>query len=196
MTFQETCYAVVPNIISKDAVMLMQRQVEIMINAMYYLQKVKEEDFYWGDHYTPKAVNAYGHPITEGLLEMLRPRVESITGVLLHPSYSFLRRYFNGSTLHRHRDRPSCQYSVTFTLESEREGWPIWLSDRDGNPKEVVLRPGDGLIYRGDMLTHWREKLTGKRHTQVFLHYVEVDGQNDQWKLDKRPILGVGPNTK
>ena len=37
---------------------------------------------------------------------------------------------------------------------------------------------------------HWREPYHGSEHRQVFLNYVDVDGEYTNWKYDKRECLG------
>jgi len=52
------------------------------------------------------------------------------------------------------------------------------------------MKPGDMLIYRGDVVEHWREPLWGQNHAQVFLHYNEKEGQYNI-PYDGRPLLGM-----
>jgi hypothetical protein len=58
----------------------------------------------------------------------------------------------------------------------------------------VSLNPGDGLIYRGCDCYHWREPFAGDHLAQVFLHYVDQNGPNTEWKYDKRPRLSGPPD--
>ena len=55
--------------------------------------------------------------------------------------------------------------------------------------REVLLAPGDMLIYRGCELEHWREAFKGEYCVQVFLHY-NRQGKKDN-KFDGRPFLGL-----
>ncbi len=58
----------------------------------------------------------------------------------------------------------------------------------DGMP--IHMKPGDMIIYRGDVVEHWREPLWGNNHAQVFLHYNEKEGQYNI-PYDGRPLLGM-----
>ena len=64
----------------------------------------------------------------------------------------------------------------------------------------IPLEPGDGVIYRGCEVEHWREAFdapTGSWQTQVFLHYVDKNGPyGDFCKFDSRPALGLSHTTK
>ncbi|TMQ17938.1 MAG: hypothetical protein E6J90_17605 [Deltaproteobacteria bacterium] len=142
-----------------------------------------------GDAQVPDAPVAYGDPHMEMLLERARARVEQATGLRLWPTYSYFRVYRRGSLLKAHRDRPACEISMSLNLGmSADEPWPLWIAGPTGTAS-VPLNPGDGLVYRGCDCYHWREPFTGNYLAQVFLHYVDQDGPNAEWKFDKRPCL-------
>lgn len=142
-----------------------------------------------GDAQIADAPVAYGDPHLDTLLETVRGRVERATGFRLWPTYSYLRVYKRGNLLKAHRDRPSCEVSMTVNLGMNADApWPIWIAGPKGIAS-VSLNPGDGLIYRGCDCYHWREPFDGSHLAQVFLHYVDRDGPNKEWKYDKRVRL-------
>jgi hypothetical protein len=56
---------------------------------------------------------------------------------------------------------------------------------------------GDAIIYKGQEKVHWREPYKeGKWQAQVFLHYVDANGPNAEWKYDKRPKLSHHKQSK
>jgi hypothetical protein len=123
--------------------------------------------------------------IFEILLENKRKKMEELTGLSLFSTYSFFRMYTKFSDLKKHKDRPSCEISVTICLGSDGTSWPIYM---DG--QAVDLEPGDAAIYLGCDLLHWRNKFLGDWHAQCFLHYVDANGQFKDYKYDKRNKLG------
>lgn len=141
----------------------------------------------------------YGLPVFELLLAMLKPKIEESYGKKLHPTYSFFRIYKNGHDLKKHKDRPSCQVSVTLNLLYNTDFlWPIYV---DGFP--LGMKAGEGVIYKGCEQLHWRDPLVWTNyegeenneknmvHVQVFLHYIEAGGQFDpEFKYDGREKLG------
>jgi YD repeat-containing protein len=142
-----------------------------------------------GDNQIADAPVVYGDPHLDTLLETVRGRVEDATGVRLWPTYSYLRIYQRGNVLQAHRDRPSCEISMTVNIGmSAGAPWPIWIAGPKGIAS-VALNPGDGLIYRGCDCYHWREPFDGDHLAQVFLHYVDRNGSNTEWKYDKRARL-------
>ena len=127
---------------------------------------------------------AYGDPFMDTLLVSLLPRVEKCSGLELFPTYSYFRVCKRGDVLPKHRDRPSCEISMTLCLGCDLP-WPFWLEGPNGMIR-VELKPGDGVVYRGVECTHWREAFEGTQVVQVFLHYVDKDGPYAEWKFDKR----------
>lgn len=149
-----------------------------------------------GDAQISDAPIAYGDPHFDSLLERVRGRVEQATGYGLWPTFSYLRVYRRGHLLKAHRDRLSCEISVTVNLGMiADEPWPIWIAGPEGIAS-VSLNPSDGLIYRGCDCYHWREPFAGNHLAQVFLHYVDRNGPQTEWKYDKRPRLSRPPDEK
>ena len=157
----------------------------------YALERAESNEIALGDAQIGDAKVAYGDPHLDTLLEKLRTGVERVCRLRLWPTYSYLRVYKRGNLLKAHRDRPSCEISMTVNLGMSADApWPIWIAGPMG-VASVALRPGDGLIYRGCDCYHWREPFSGRHLAQVFLHYVDRDGPNAEWKFDKRPRLST-----
>ena len=105
---------------------------------------------------------------------------------------SYSRVYLPGAWLKKHTDRPACEVSATLTLAQKGEkDWPIGIQTRDGHPVEVILKPGDMLIYSGMDMPHWRDPFEGEWQVQAFLHYVRKDGPHANCVFDTRPRLGA-----
>jgi hypothetical protein len=141
------------------------------------------------DAQVPDAWSAHGDLFMDGLLLDTLPLAEEVTQAKLFPTYSYFRVYKNGDVLAKHKDRPSCEISLSVCLGYEAETpWPIWIEGTAG-VTAIELMPGDALFYRGIECAHWREALIGERAVQVFLHYVDQNGPYAEWKFDKRPSL-------
>lgn len=155
----------------------------------YALARAASGKMAYGDTLLETTLCEYGNPKMETLLEETRPKIAQWTGLNLLPTYSYFRVYKNGDVLRRHRDRPSCEISITINLGYlAPEPWPIFVETPMGTV-EASLRASDGLIYRGCDCTHWRERFDGEYLVQVFLHYVDADGPFAYWKYDKRTRL-------
>lgn len=147
----------------------------------------------WDDNQVPNTYSHYGDIAMEILLKNLKPLMEEQTNKKLYENYSYARIYKYGDILERHIDRFSCEISTTLNLGGDP--WPIYLDptgEKGNEGIEVNLRPGDMLIYKGNILEHWRYAFTGTDCVQVFLHYndAQTEGSQDN-KYDTRPFLGL-----
>jgi hypothetical protein len=139
----------------------------------------------WTDDQIPNTYSHYADPVMETLLMKVLPVMKKETGLELVPTYSYARAYKKGDTLHKHKDRPSCEISTTIHLGGDQ--WSIFI---EGN--KVILEVGDMLVYSGCELEHWREPFEGDICGQVFLHYNHLNGKfADKNKFDGRPMLGL-----
>ena len=128
---------------------------------------------------------SHGEFACETLLETLWPVIEQSVGEELIPTYSYSRLYVNENKLEKHTDRPSCEISVTLQLgRSHHYAWPIYMGER-----RYDMAEGDGVIYSGCDVEHWRDKCDGPPgyySGQVFLHYVRAKGPYAEFAGDKR----------
>tara|TARA_B100000131_G_scaffold322296_1_gene375745 strand:- start:2297 stop:2884 length:588 start_codon:yes stop_codon:yes gene_type:complete len=151
---------------------------------------------YSGDPQVPNCHSVYGDPAFDTVLAMSTGLIERVIGKKLIPQYSYSRIYKKGAILHKHTDRPECEYSVTLSLGGDDKNWPFWIKDSSGNDLEISLDPGDCLVYHGTKLEHWREEYTGTCQYQIFMHYVDADGEFKDRTFDDRPNLGLPADTK
>jgi hypothetical protein len=62
---------------------------------------------------------------------------------------------------------------------------------------EIKLKPGDMLVYRGNLLEHWRNDFEGENCGQVFLHYNDINTSGAQENIyDTRPDVGLPSDFK
>jgi hypothetical protein len=145
--------------------------------------------FDYGDTQVEKAFSAGSPPITETLLDVVTPVLAQAINCELYPTYSYLRIYVKGAVLAKHVDRHSCEISATVPISFDSANiWPLFIETGD-QVTRVDLEAGDALIYKGIEIPHWREPFAGERQVQVFLHYVQKDGDYREFKFDKRPEL-------
>ena len=98
----------------------------------YAVKKSLSGSMALGDVQVPGTPSCYGDTFMEMLLELFRPRLERLTGLKLHPTYSYFRIYKHGDVLESHTDRPSCEISLSLTLGFEAaKPWPIFFEVND-----------------------------------------------------------------
>ncbi len=158
----------------------------------YFTLRVQNDPSLKGDTQAENSACVYGDPAFDMVMAMSCPLVEKILGKRLIPQYTYARIYYDGSVLEKHRDRPECQHSISLSLGQEADKlWPLWIEDRDGKQHASNLEAGDALIYNGTELTHWRDKFEGTSQHQLFMHYVDADGEFKNRVFDGRPNLGL-----
>ena len=183
---------------------LMKRQVARTMFDTRYISPFTTEFGVWNDEQVPETYSHYGDIAMDTLLLKTQPVMEKHTGMKLIPTYSYARIYKKGDVLHRHKDRFSCEISTTMNLGGD--DWPIYIEPnpkkggvKDGqyksdmtDGKKVTLKPGDMLVYKGNLCEHWREAFDGEDCGQVFLHYnnAETPGA-DKNIYDSRLHLGL-----
>ena len=157
----------------------------------YFTLRVQNDNL-GGDEQAPNSHCVYGDPAFDMAMFMSTEDIGNIVGKKLIPQYTYARIYKNGSDLKIHSDRPECQYSVTLSLGGEYEKpWPIWIKDYAGNMNEVPLDVGDMVVYHGTELEHWRDKFEGNAQYQLFMHYVDAEGEFKDRVFDGRSNLGL-----
>jgi hypothetical protein len=114
-----------------------------------------------------------------------RQLIEKNIKLKLLPTYSYFRVYTYQSDLPKHKDRPSCEISVTVHINSDGTPWEIYVGD-----KKYITKPGDAVLYKGCEIDHWREPFKGDWHAQTFLHYVNLNGPNKNFYMDQRRMWG------
>tara|TARA_R110000803_G_scaffold53214_1_gene109170 strand:- start:1301 stop:1915 length:615 start_codon:yes stop_codon:yes gene_type:complete len=198
MSFKNKKYIVIKNAIPERLAnfaykyFLLKRKVATTMFDSKFISPMTEYFGVWNDKQVPDTYSHYSDILMETLLTELLPVMERKTGLKLNPNYSYARIYKKGDVLERHKDRFSCEISTTMHLGGG--DWDIYLETDVLNSKvvKVLLKPGDMLVYRGNELEHWRDKLSFNDCGQVFLHYnnIKTKGSKEN-RYDRRPHLGL-----
>lgn len=135
-----------------------------------------------GDPQVPRSHAYYNLPVCNILLGQLASKVSELAKKKLKPTYSYCRVCFKGADLKPHKDRESCEYSVTINL-SQTHPWLIYMGKRG-----VTQKPGDGVLYKGCEIEHSRPEFKGDEYVQLFLHYVDSDGPYRNFVYDQKKV--------
>jgi len=124
------------------------------------------------------SINVYMEWITTIIhREYLTSIIEKETDLKLIPTYSFVRKYFKGSTLMSHTDRDACEISLTYCISGQE--WGIDMGDNT-----VITKIGNGVIYKGCEIPHGRSKPSSGEVIQVFSHWVISGGAKSKNAYD------------
>jgi len=184
----------------------------------YWGDKLDQFAYFEEEGQVDNSISRYSHPQYRQIHTHIRRKLENIIGKKLYNTYYYDRFYYPGQELTRHADRDACEISVTVHVSTNLEGkdadWPIWIKTPDiytdkmksqilvpGENRSVVLKPGDGMIYKGCERPHWREAMPTQYektlfgfkkkekeelyYHQIFFHYVIADGIRAHFAWDR-----------
>lgn len=139
----------------------------------------------------------YADPMVEIVLDASTKLVAETCGKDIAPTYSYFRIYQEGEELEPHVDRESCEISVTVNVANTGEKSGIWMHYKNNPPVEMILEPGEAVVYKGCESRHWRYPLKeGQQVVQFMLHYVDKNNCNAHYQFDGRPDLGYSEITR
>lgn len=145
----------------------------------------------YGYHYPPMLFFLWG----------LTPIVSEIVGRKLLPTYHYLRIYREGDICRVHHDRPSCEHSLSLTLDySDGVPWPLDVGKANSQPSakveedfgaedfaSVPMNVGDGVLYQGVNHRHGRlQPNPNAWSAHLFLHWVDADGPHRDHAFDRQ----------
>jgi len=211
MSFKKNGYVVIKKAIDPNIAdfvykyFLLKRKVARTLFDTRYISPFTDYWGVWNDTQVPETYSHYGDVAMDTLLTEVKPIMQKETGLELIETYAYARIYKKGDILHRHKDRFSCEISTTMNLGGD--DWPIYIATKESDGTfakdesyqasktkgiKVKLHPGDMLVYRGNILEHWREAFKGENCGQVFLHYNNKKTKgSEENKFDRRPHLGL-----
>jgi len=130
----------------------------------------------------------YNDALSISILNTLTPVVSNILKKDVLPSYTYSRVYTKNTELISHRDRDSCEISLTLNIfQTGSEIEKFYVSDKDKKhclPEEITTintNMGDAILFWGQDNSngswHWRDPTRSDEHLQSFLHWVYADGK-------------------
>ena len=199
--FKDNGYLPISNLI-KDSDSL-RYPVPLNRGSFTYHGSIDQFQFDPKEHQVEGSLSRYNFPAYKDLHFLIKKEVENILEMKLYPTYYYDRFYFANQELKVHRDRPACEISVTLQMSTNKEEpWDIWFKNYNNEDVSVTMNNGDGCIYRGNDLFHWRKPLKSKYnkfqnyyrklkkldddtyHHQAFFHYVNADGPCLEYAFD------------
>jgi hypothetical protein len=169
--FREKGYAPLRNLIHPFTLAALRR---------YYRHAIRCGAIPLGDVQSARRYAAHNESVARFFHHQIAGAVSAVVGEPVKPSYVYLASYLSGAELKKHIDRGQCEFSVTLCLDFSPEpdmatSWPIRLDTPEGTVT-VYQALGDGLVYRGTQVPHYRHVLPpGRTSTSIFFHYVPTN---------------------
>lgn len=193
--------------IEKKYVVLEQILPSYYISSLqnFFRQYVSNGFMPFDDGQVKRRYYQHNLPIAQFFHHSFTRLMSKIVGIEVKPSYVYAASYIEDADLAPHLDREQCEYSISFQVdylpepengvspwglyvsplkedqsESINLSWDEFPEDNSTNQEvmKINLKNGDGLVYKGRELIHYRYKLP-KNHqsTSLFFHYVAHDYQ-------------------
>ena len=166
-------YKLIENFLNKEELNLLRKYALYKLNDLHNTGILDKS-------VAPYCLDYEDDDLMHTILESKMSLIEKETELKLFPTYAYWRWYPYGSALYPHKDRPSCEISVTVNIYKTKD-WPLIIND-----KKINVDSGHGVIYLGIEDKHSREgTYEGDGFAQLFLHYVDKNGffthhKNDQ----------------
>jgi len=191
--YEKKGFVVKRNLLHKQTLNLLKLQFKMLEQCTYIQQNIDYSNkSYFQDTQVKNSFHWYGTYSFESLMLILQEDYEQILNKKLYPCYSYARIMHQGADMEKHKDRPSCQYSVTICIDEDLNNpYPIFIEDYASKTHRVHLKAGDALFCNGTELNHWREEYQGEEQIQAFLHYVDATGPYSEFRFDGRLSLGL-----
>lgn len=166
-SLEDNNFLIIPNFISKERTRILKQDFEDYC----------EDNEIGGDTHVPESSSTDNYI---SFLELLCEKTSTISEIIKEPvlpTYCYGRVYKKGGTLSIHRDRPSCEISISLHLGGDHE-WKFCVESPNKKHHCIELYAGDAILYLGNRAHHYREgSYQGNNYTQVFLHYVRSRGE-------------------
>ena len=114
-------------------------------------------------------------PFIQVLCESVNPLCDYL-GEKILPSFCYSRVYYTNSELPIHLDRTECEIAISCNIDGDMP-WPFYIENSKGEECEIVMRPGNAIIYLGKKAPHWRNRYLGRFSVQAMFFYVRTYGE-------------------
>ncbi len=132
----------------------------------------------------PTEIKPLTNPLKNRLDTEVRPIFEDwFGGDLVRTSIYGVRRYREGALLRMHVDtlRTHVVSAIINVGQSVASHWPLVILDHDGLEHNIVMQPGDLLLYESAKLVHGRPtRFKGDYYDNIFIHYMPVVGWEEE----------------
>ena len=153
--------------------------LQVAAARRYYRALIAEGFLPLGDAEWPDRYFATKEPLAYFFHQQLTTVVSLVAGEPVKPSFCVFASYRPGAELPPHRDREQCEYSLSILIDHSPEPvdvspWPLYLKPPGASSATPLAAGlGDGVLYYGREVTHYRERLTAAEFCSFwFFFYV------------------------
>lgn len=151
----------------------------IVAMRTYYARVLEEGFVYLSDGQVPLRYAMLREPLMAFYHGQIRALFEAVAGEPIKCSYPYFGAYRTGAVLEKHVDRAPCEWTASLLIDElpRPDGisdWSLFLELPTEECTPMLMGIGDGSIYLGRKLPHYRDAFTGQLMTCHFYHYVKA----------------------
>lgn len=152
----------------------------IVAMRAYYTRVLEEGFVHFRDRQVPLRFAEHSEPLMVFYHAQIRDLFEAVVGEPLKCSYPYFGAYRTGAVLEKHVDREQCEWTASLLIDElprpeAMSDWSLYLDLPSGEAVALRMGLGDGSLYKGRELPHYRDAFTGELMTCHFYHYVPAD---------------------
>ncbi|MDQ3363825.1 MAG: hypothetical protein M3680_00130 [Myxococcota bacterium] len=156
------------------------RGTHVVAMREYYRRVLEGGYVHFGDNQVPLRFAEHNEPLMVFYHAQVRHLFEVIVGEPIKCSYPYFGAYRSGAVLEKHTDREQCEWTASLLIDElprpeEMSDWSLYLELQSGASVPMLMGLGDGSLYKGRELPHYRSAFTGELMTCHFYHYVKAD---------------------
>jgi hypothetical protein len=122
----------------------------------------------------------HNEPVARHFHKQLASVLRRWTGEDWQTSCCYSVKYRSGSILERHTDRKEVALTISVLIDERPRtdrpnSWPLHLVLADGKTKVFRLLPGEGVLFEGHKIAHYREELQrGHSSINIFFQFASA----------------------
>lgn len=189
--FSDAGCCLIRNILSKDLCDYLSAQMEIDVSSYHRFNSCPLAE---------GAVDLYNTVSAQIAQNLLLTKVRNFLRLnKIFSTYAYSRKYYKFQKLIPHIDRIECEISlsVCLSMADKANPWSFYCKNSDQNiVYSVTPNIGDGILYLGAKLEHWREECEQNWVKQAFFHYssnreLEFDPKNSAEHDPQRDLIKI-----
>jgi hypothetical protein len=148
----------------------------------YYRELIAEGFLPFGDASWPDRYFGSREPLAYFFHQQLTAVVSRVAREPVKPSFCYFTSYRSGAELPPHTDREQCEYSLSILIDHSPEPadvspWPLYLKPPGASSATPLAAGlGDGVLYYGREVTHYRERLTAAEFCSFWFFFYVPEG--------------------
>lgn len=174
-SFMKNQHCLIPNFLNKETLDYLNVYYDYL-SLKGFLRR--------SDQHVENRIWAHNDFVTRKIQFQTEEIIEKIIGKKIKKGFTSFLQYDDCAELTKHLDRDQATYTLSIQLQYLNETtpvenqWPIFIDDKNGQTISYQAKNGQAVLFKGNELIHYREKLKKGHNCRVIcLHFTTSDYQ-------------------